>query len=61
MRFYTERRNVTNKKGLFYAKFVEFEEFFYASFFCCGKHLRSDGDRVRLGRYLCAVALDLGG
>ena len=33
MRFYLERRNVTNKKGLFYAKFFEFEEFFYPSFF----------------------------
>ena len=33
MRFYLERRNVTNKKGLFYAKFLEFEEFFHPSFF----------------------------
>ena len=33
MRFYLERRNVTNKKGLFYAKFFEFEEFFHPSFF----------------------------
>ena len=33
MRFYLERRNVTNKKGLFYAKFFEFEEFFNPSFF----------------------------
>ena len=33
MRFYLERRNVTNKKGLFYAKIFEFEEFFYPSFF----------------------------
>ena len=29
MRFYLERRNVTNKKGLFHAKFFEFEEFFH--------------------------------
>jgi hypothetical protein len=33
MRFYLERRNVTDKKGLFYAKFFEFEEFFHPSFF----------------------------
>ena len=33
MRFYLERRNVTNKKSLFYANFFEFEEFFYPSFF----------------------------
>ena len=33
MHFYLERRNVSNKKGLFYAKFLEFEEFFYSSFF----------------------------
>jgi hypothetical protein len=33
MRFYLERRNVTNKKGLSYTKFFEFEEFFHPSFF----------------------------
>jgi hypothetical protein len=27
MRFYLGGRNVINKKGLFYAKFFEFEEF----------------------------------
>jgi hypothetical protein len=34
MRFYTGRRNVTNKKGLFYSKFFEFEEFLIEPFFC---------------------------
>jgi hypothetical protein len=33
MRFYLEGRNVINKKGLFYAKFFEFEDFFWPSFF----------------------------
>ena len=33
MRFYLERRNVTNKKGVFYANFFEFEEFSIVSFF----------------------------
>ena len=28
MRFYLERRNVTNKKGLFHAKFFDFSCFF---------------------------------
>ena len=33
MRFYLEGRNVINKKGLFDAKFFEFEEFSQAPFF----------------------------
>ena len=33
MHFYLEGRNVINKKGLFCAKFFEFEEFFWPSFF----------------------------
>ena len=33
-RFYTGRKNFTNKKGLFYAKFFEFEEFSIVPFFC---------------------------
>ena len=31
--FYTERKHFTNKKGLFYPKFFEFEEFFIVPFF----------------------------
>jgi hypothetical protein len=34
MRFYTGRKNFINKKGLFYAKFSEFEEFSIVPFFC---------------------------
>ena len=34
MRFYLGGRNVINKKGLFYAKFFEFEEFSIVPFFC---------------------------
>ena len=33
MRFYLEGKNFINKKGLFYAKFFEFEKFFYPFFF----------------------------
>ena len=33
-RFYTGRKNFINKKGLFYAKFFEFEEFSIEPFFC---------------------------
>jgi hypothetical protein len=32
--FYTGRKNFINKKGLFYAKFFEFEEFSIVPFFC---------------------------
>ena len=31
--FYTGRKNFINKKGLFYAKFFEFEEFSIVPFF----------------------------
>ena len=34
MRFYTGRRNATNKSCLFDAKFFEFEEFSIDTFFC---------------------------
>ena len=34
MRFYTGRKNFINKKGLFYAKFFEFEESSIVPFFC---------------------------
>jgi hypothetical protein len=34
MRFYTGRKKFINKKGLFYAKFFEFEEFSIGPFFC---------------------------
>ena len=34
MRFYTGRRNATNKSCLFDAKFFEFEEFSVDTFFC---------------------------
>jgi hypothetical protein len=34
MHFYLGGRNVINKKGLFYAKFFEFEEFTIGPFFC---------------------------
>ena len=33
-RFYTGRKNFINEKGLFYAKFFEFEEFSIVPFFC---------------------------
>ena len=33
MRFYAGGKKFTNKKGLFYAKFFEFEEFSIVSFF----------------------------
>jgi hypothetical protein len=33
MRFYAGGKNFTNKKGLFYAKFFEFEEFSIEPFF----------------------------
>ena len=49
-RFYTGRKNFINKKGLFYAKFFEFEEFSIVPFFCNSiqpQHtmLSSDGNR----------------
>ena len=34
MRFYAGGRNFINKKGLFYAKVFEFEEFSIEPFFC---------------------------
>jgi hypothetical protein len=34
MRFYAGGKKFTNKKGLFYAKFFEFEEFSIEPFFC---------------------------
>ena len=34
MRFYAGGKKFTNKKGLFYAKFFEFEEFSIKPFFC---------------------------
>jgi hypothetical protein len=39
MRFYAGGRNVINKKGLFYAKFFEFEEFTIEPFFIVASSL----------------------
>ena len=39
MRFYTGRRNVTNKSCLFYANFFEFEEFSISPFFIVASSL----------------------
>ena len=38
-RFYTGRKNFINKKGLFYAKFLEFEEFSVIPFFIVASSL----------------------